>query len=257
MRKGLFGAGLLACLVLAQPALAQRCEHSRDINLTASATAVNLAVVVAGAGELVIEGGGTDEIVIQGRACASDADRLEEMSIDLSPRGDRLQIKTEIPDRGNWSWSGNRYAHIDLTVQLPANLAVRVDDGSGNLVVRDVSSIELEDGSGNIEMSGIAGDVSIDDGSGNIDLTDVGGEVWINDGSGNIDIADVGSVVIDDDGSGNIDVDVVRGSVIVHSDGSGGIWVAAVGGDFTVQDDGSGGIRHRDVAGAVKIPKQR
>ena len=86
MRKGIVGVVLLACLVLAQPALAQRCEHSRDINLTADAAGVNLAIVVAGAGELVIEGGNGDQIVIEGRACASDAGRLEDMSVKVRPR---------------------------------------------------------------------------------------------------------------------------------------------------------------------------
>ncbi len=255
MRRAFVGVFLLACLVLAQPALAERCEHSRDIDLRTAADGVSLAVIIAGAGELVIEGGGGDRIVIEGRACASDADRLEEMSVEVSPRDDRVTIETEIPD--GWSWTGGRYAYIDLHVRVPSGMALRVDDGSGNLTIRDVASVELEDGSGNLEISGVAGDVSIDDGSGNIGLESVGGEIWITDGSGNINIDDAGSVVVDDDGSGNIEIDGVRGSVMVHEDGSGGIWVASVGGDFTVQDDGSGGIRHRDVAGDVKIPKQR
>lgn len=255
MRNGFVGVFLLACLVLAQPALAQRCEHSRDIDLATDATGVNLAVITAGAGELTIEGGLTDQVVIEGRACASDAGRLEEMSVEIDPRGDRLEIETQIPD--GWSWTGGRYAYIDLHIRVPSGMAVRVVDGSGNLAIRDVASVQLEDGSGNVELSGIRGDVSVDDGSGNLDLAAVGGEIWVHDGSGNIDIRDAGSVVIDSDGSGSIEVDGVHDSVIVHSDGSGAIWVASVGGDFTVHRDGSGGIRHSDVAGTVKIPKQR
>jgi len=255
MRNGFIGVVLLACLLLAQPAEAQRCEHARDIELTTDAAGVRLAVIVAEAGELVIEGGSGDQIVIEGRACASDAGRLQEMSVNVDPREDRVEIETVIPD--GWSWTGGRYAYIDLHIRVPAGIELRVDDGSGNVAIRGVASVELEDGSGNIEVSDVGGDVSVDDGSGNIGLENIGGEVWINDGSGNIDIGNVGSVVVDDDGSGNIDIDGVRGSVMVHSDGSGGIWVAAVGGDFTVQDDGSGGIRHRDVGGVVRIPRQR
>jgi len=255
MRNGLVGAALLACLVLAQPALAQRCEHSRDINLTADAAGVNLAVIVAGAGELVIEGGDAGQIVIEGRACASDADRLEKMSVEISPRDDQIGIETQVPD--GWSWSGGRYAYINLHIQVPPGMALRVDDGSGNLVISNVASVELEDGSGNIEISRVVGDVSVDDGSGNVDLVGIGGEIWIEDGSGNIDIRDAGSVVVDSDGSGNIEIEEIRGSVMVHSDGSGSIWVTSIGGDFTVHHDGSGGIRHSDVAGEVDIPKQR
>jgi len=112
MRSGFVGVVLLACLVVAQPALAQRCEHSRDIDLTAEADGVDLAVIIAAAGELVITGGSGNRIVIEGRACASDADRLADMSVKVSPRDDRVTIETEIPD--NWSWTGGRYAYIDL-----------------------------------------------------------------------------------------------------------------------------------------------
>jgi hypothetical protein len=238
MRKGLVGTVLLLCLVYAQPAFAQRCEHARDIDLASGAESIDLTVVTAGAGALLVEGSGS-EIVITGRACASDADRLANMHVNVTPRGDRLEIETDVPDISGWSWGGGRYAYIDLEIRVPAGMNVEVDDGSGDLVVRGVGSLRLEDGSDDVDVSRISGDVSIDDGSGDIDLDGIGGEVWL------------------DDGSGNIDIDDATGSVMIHDDGLGGISVTSVSGDFTVQSDGSGGIRHSDVSGSVKIPKQR
>lgn len=256
MRRVLVGVALFFCVAVAQPALAQRCEHARDIDLSAAAADVDLAVIAATAGSLRVEGGSGDDVVIAGRACASDADRLGDMTVTVDRRDDRIEIETEIPDTWGWSWLGSRYAYIDLHVQVPSRMAVELEDGSGNVIVRDVAEIGLSDGSGDIEITGIAGNVALADGSGNVHLTDIDGEIRIDDGSGSIDIRNAGSVVIEDDGSGSIDIDGVAGSVIVHRDGSGYIRVVSVRGDFTVERDGSGGIRHSDVAGRVSIPER-
>jgi hypothetical protein len=257
MRKPFVTSALVLAIVAAGPAFADDCEHSRVIDLTSAADGVDLAVIMAGAGALLVEGGTGTEVVVAGRACASDANRLANMNVNVARRGERLEIETDIPEISGWSWSGGRYAYIDLEVRVPAGMDVEVDDGSGSLVVRNVANLHLEDGSGNITVTGVRGNLSIDDNSGNIEIDDVAGEVWLNDGSGNITVRNTGTVVVDDDGSGNIDVSGVKGSVTVHEDGSGSIRVTAVDGDFTVRSDGSGGIRHADIGGTVNIPKQR
>ncbi len=255
MRKGLLAAAAVAALVVSSPVLAQRCEHSRDLDLSTGAGGADLAVIIAEAGDLRVEGGSGSEIVISGRVCASTQDRLDATTVTLDTRGDRVEIETEMPD-SNWSWLGSNYAYIDLVVRVPENLAVRIEDGSGNMTVSNVAAATIDDGSGNIDIRNVRGELSVDDGSGNIDIVGAG-EVWVDDGSGNIDVRDAGEVTIDDDGSGNIDIENVSGSVLVGSDGSGSIYVSSVQGDFTVRRDGSGGIRHNDVSGTVDIPRKR
>jgi DUF4097 and DUF4098 domain-containing protein YvlB len=254
VHKGLLAAATVAALAVSTPALAQRCEHSRDIDLSTSASGADLVSIIANAGDLVVEGGGT-EIVITGRACASSESRLEELDVKLDTRGGRVEIETEMPE-SSWSWFGSNYAYIDLEVRVPTDLAVRIDDGSGDLTVSGIASADIEDGSGDVDVRDVSGEVSVNDGSGDIYITGAG-SVWVDDGSGDIDVRDAREVMIDDDGSGDIDIQDVTGSVTVGDDGSGSIRVADVGGDFTVHSDGSGGIRHSNVGGTVDIPRQR
>jgi hypothetical protein len=64
--------------------------------------------------------------------------------------------------------------------------------------------------------------VHVTDGSGNLLIENVGGDVTVNDGSGDINVRNVtGSFTVKSDGSGNIYVTDIRGSVIVQNDGSG------------------------------------
>jgi len=93
-----------------------------------------------------------------------------------------VQVIAEIPDQRAWG-----DARLDLEIVVPAGVAVKIDDGSGSLRARKVASLEIEDGSGEMEIEDVAGDVAIDDGSGTIRVRDVGGDFTVRrDGSGGI-----------------------------------------------------------------------
>ena len=78
--------------------------------------------------------------------------------------------------------------------------------------------VDIDDGSGSIEVIGAGGDVKIVDGSGSISVEQVRGSVTINDGSGSIHVKDVDrDVLIEEDGSGGVSVANVRGDVIADS----------------------------------------
>ncbi|MEM7202516.1 MAG: hypothetical protein AAF628_19750 [Planctomycetota bacterium] len=104
---------------------------------------------------------------------------------------------------------------LDLTVELPGSLPVEIEDSSGSIVVRDVGAVAVADGSGSVEILGVAGDVRVTDGSGSISIDEVGGSVFIeSDGSGSIDVTDVdGDLVVGPDGSGSFNFTRVRGQV--------------------------------------------
>ena len=255
MRKGLLAVVLAFSVLVAAPAWAQDCDHGRDIDLTIEASGADLAAIAVGAGSLLIEGGSGQSVTVTGRACASSADWLEEMSLRAERDGDRVELETEVPE--GWNWTGNRYAYFDLEIRVPASMAVRAEDGSGSATVRGVGSLEMSDGSGELEIYDVAGDVEVSDGSGSVEIADVGGEVRINDGSGELTVRNVGAVSVGSDGSGSMHFESIRGSVSVGSDGSGNIVVEGCGGDFTVDNDGSGSIRYDDVAGTVDIPERK
>ena len=241
------GAGLL----IVGAAAAEDCDHIAPREETLDVSGVELIEIDASAGYLRVVGEDrSSELRIRGEACASSERLLEDVQLVVRRYGSRIRVVAEIPD----SLWGNSTARLDLNIDLPSNIPLEIDDGSGAMEVRHVASVVIDDGSGAIEIEDVRGDLRIDDGSGAIEVSEVSGEVRIDDGSGEIDLRKVGSVLIDDDGSGEIEIVGVYGDVMVRSDGSGSISVREVDGDFTVRRDGSGDIQHDAVAGLVNVP---
>lgn len=188
-----------------------------------------------GSGELRIDGrSGAGSVELVADYKGSDRAVLEDLKLTAEVRGGTLVVKTE-----SLSSSWFRGARIDLTVTLPSRLP-----------------LELRDGSGNIDVSGMDAELTIQDGSGSIDIARVGGNIKIDDGSGSIQVRDAGGEVAINDGSGSIEVEHVRGGVRIE-DGSGGIDVRDVGGVLDVPHKGSGSISHEGVRGEVRIPKRK
>lgn len=232
------------------------CDVTESHAAFVEAAGADLVRVEAEAGSLRIEGEpGISQVQVQGEACASSSEVLEEIRLTTDREGDAVIVRSEMPDRNDSWFSGDDQARLDLVIRVPERLALDVEDGSGSTEIRGVASVWLDDGSGSIDVQDVAGDVEIRDGSGSIDVRDVLGSVELEDGSGSIELDRVeGSVTILSDGSGSIRATEVAGDFVIESDGSGSIDVSLVGGDFVVEEDGSGGIDFADVAGAVRIP---
>lgn len=227
--------------------------------------------VDAGAGKLVIRGSrGTDEVHVVATLCASDEDRLAALDVTLD--GGRLD--TDYPRNGGGGWfGGNRYARIDLVVQVPAGMNLRVDDssgsveitnvgevliddGSGSVQVRGVASVAIDDGSGNLRIEDVAGGVTVDDGSGSVRIENVAGNVTIEDGAGSLRIRTVGGDVSVSDGSGSIEITSVGGTVRIGA-GAGSVTVRDVDGDLVVTDTRRSRIRYSDIRGVLDLPPEK
>ena len=142
---------------------------------------------------------------------------------------------------------------IDLTVEVPKNLDVKIDDGSGAIFVTALArNLEIEDGSGSIEIRMMTGRVSISDGSGKIEVTDLTGNLEVKDGSGSIDIGGVKGDVRIIDGSGSMTVTDIDGNLTV-TDGSGGIEISDVTQNVFIKEAGSGTLEIEGVKGKVTI----
>jgi len=247
--------GILAIALLLVPAAAvaqDRCEIRREVERQLDASDLQGALIDAAAGDLEVVGADVDRVRVRGVLCASDEDLAADATLVLERRQGAARIEADLPGT-RW----REYARMDLTVEIPRAMAADIRDSSGGIVVRDIQAVRIDDSSGEIDVSDIAGAVVIHDGSGEIQVHRVGG-LEIDDGSGEIDVVDVrGSVLITEDGSGEIDIRNVTGDVRIQDDGSGSIEVARVGGDFTVDHDGSGSIQYRDVQGRVSVPPKR
>jgi hypothetical protein len=249
------------------------CRHTAPRNASTPAAGISRVVIHGEAGSLKVDGvQNAPQIAVTGKACTSEDDFLERMTLTLRKSGSTLHIEARIPDKtvifGFFS------ARLDFAVTLPAGLPVEIEDGSGLIQLANTGATTIEDGSGAIEVRGVRGRLEVSDGSGSIDIDGVSGPVSIEDGSGEILVRNVGAIEIEDgsgsisiahadgavrireDGSGSIVVRSARGEVTIDEDGSGSIHVTDVGGDFVVGRKGSGHITHDRVAGKLSLPRE-
>ncbi|NVJ65489.1 MAG: hypothetical protein HWE16_03310 [Gammaproteobacteria bacterium] len=255
---------------LAAPLSLSALETERQ--LTLDATNIQSLLVDTGAGSLNIQGkAGIKEIQVKAQISVDgvDKDEADEWFADhmnLSLTNDNGQAifcasfsysskskcSTKKKLRDSWfGWNDER--KIDVTIYMPENLALEVDDGSGNTEIRDIASkVFVDDGSGHLEIANIAGNLKVDDGSGDLIITNIQGDLYVDDGSGKLIIDQVTGEVEVDDGSGNIKVTNVAKKVYID-DGSGSVEACHLGGDLTV-DDGSGSVDTcDDIKGQVVI----
>ena len=234
----------------------ENCRHESQKMATVNAAGARALVVKVGAGALKVEGrAGLDRVIVRGRACASSVGLLEDVRLRAERNGSEVHVESVMPDQG-WTLAGQRYASLDLVIEVPERMAADISDGSGSIDITNLGAVTITDGSGEITGTNLHGGVRVRDGSGGITLTDLAGAVSIHDGSGEIELSNVGGQVEIVDGSGEIEVRSARSSVRV-SDGSGSINVSDVAGNLTVERDGSGAIEYANVRGTVDIPRRR
>jgi hypothetical protein len=233
-------------------------DYTAPRNATVDAAGARLVRIEARAGWLKVTGReGVREARVRGTARSSRESWLDEIQLRAERRGDVVEIVVEISER-NYVGVGTFYRALDLDIELPAGIAVEIEDSSGDLEVRGTGGVSIQDSSGDMEIADAGGAVRVRDSSGDVRIERTKGDVRIEDSSGDIEIRNVaGSVEVEEDSSGEIVATDVTGAVLVARDGSGGIRVADVGGSFTVRRDGSGGISHRNVRGAVDIPSRK
>lgn len=228
---------LLLCTGAAAAAGAPAYEEPRDLSLNASG--VERLVVHAGAGELRVSGAAEGDTIV-----AKALIRIPDRDAEEAHRIIEKDLTLELVREGSTARLEARFGKAGLFARHSGSVALEV-------TVPERLALEIDDGSGAIEIVGVRGDIGIDDGSGSITVRRSGGNVTIDDGSGAVTAEDIGGDLAIDDGSGEIAVRQVAGSVRID-DGSGDIIVSGVGGDLDVEEAGSGALEVTDVAGEIR-----
>jgi hypothetical protein len=186
------------------------CSYDEEFSDAISAAGMNTLRVLSDDGDVQVVGRpGLNTVRVFATACSSDRSTVGDIDFELFRSGTTVEIETIVPNRDN--------AHLDLVIEVPEDMAVVLYNDAGDIEVRDVDLVYIDDESGHIDVRNIFFDVEIVDESGDIDVFNVDGSVDIDDGSGDIDVEDVG-------------------------------------GDLFVRFDSSGSIRYRNVRGIVDIP---
>lgn len=240
--------------LLAAPALANDCEHRRELALAPDLVGVTRIEFDIGAQDLVLEGQ-DGPATLSAVACASDAGYLDQLVFEQRRDGDTLVVTARRDGYSSGVFLKPTYATLRITARLPAALAYRVDVGSGDADVRGVASLDARVGSGDLVAQRIAGQLAARVGSGDIEARDVGSLDLDSVGSGDAEAYDVrGDVRVGSIGSGDLTLDGIGGGVDIGSIGSGDADVSRVAGDVRLRRIGSGDFDARQVRGVVERP---
>lgn len=221
-----------------------------ELQKTLSIPASNLSKfnIDAGAGYLNvrgIEGQSHIEVVADIRTT-----KEQDFTFSLDASGDTAFLIAEHHHSSGF-WYG-KSPQINLTITMPKQMLLDIEDGSGDIEIRNIDgSLFVDDGSGATDIARINGDVELDDGSGDVVLEDINGSVLLDDGSGSLRISNVTGDVEIEDGSGDLTVLNAGGTVTVD-DGSGDINVDIAGG-LNIIDSGSGELNISKIKGEVYI----
>jgi DUF4097 and DUF4098 domain-containing protein YvlB len=224
-------------LVLFVFCIALAFSFEKTERLSLSADGIDKLAIDCGSGFLYVTGDSSlnnieveAEIIVKGKSEKDIESYVKDnVKLELKKQGNKAVLtsmfKQPFP-RINF-----RTRVINLTVRVPKNLGLEIDDGSGEMKIEHIDwNLRIDDGSGDITVRDILGDVNIDDGSGTVDVRNVTGSVEIDDGSGTIKVNDIGKNVKVSDGSGSIYIDNVLGDVIIKDDGSGSVSIKNVSG---------------------------
>ncbi|RDJ00207.1 hypothetical protein DVT68_05200 [Dyella solisilvae] len=242
-------------------AYASDCKFEAPRNLTLDLAGVRVVQVDMHSHELHLSGSpGAKVGTLTGHACASDQKALDALVVTQRREGDRLIVETGEHNQLTIGFMGHRYyeSSLQINLQLPPEVPVELNVGSGDAWVTGLNTLQAQIGSGDVHVSKISGPFTLSMGSGDLDARDVGSLSIGSMGSGDIKVegvakdAHVGSI-----GSGDVSISSVGGSVRVDTLGSGDLRVRNVRGDFTVGAKGSGDISHSGVQGKVSVPRDR
>ena len=223
-------------------------DYEKTETMTLATESVNQFEIEAKAGFLKIVGEESRQAI---EVVAEIAVEQDNYKLVLEQKGSRAVLIADANPGNSARWFGES-PKIDLTIKMPKQLALDIQDGSGFIELENLGGLlQIEDGSGYIKAKDILADIKIDDGSGNIDLSNVKGKVKIHDGSGGIEISNVGESVEIKDGSGRIELSEIGGKVELD-DGSGDLSVKNAKGHVTI-DDGSGDITVESLKGGLTV----
>ncbi|WP_243041785.1 DUF4097 family beta strand repeat-containing protein [Dyella sedimenti] len=255
MRRLLLSALLFAPLA----SHAMECKYEAPRNLTLDLSGIREVEVDLHSHDLHLAGSdATKGGSVTGRACASDARLLDDLTVTQRREGDRLIVEAGGHGRMSFSLFGSNYTDLQLNMQLPTQMPVVLNVGSGDAWVTGMQRLESQVGSGDVHISKIAGPFRVSVGSGDVDATDIGSLDVGSVGSGDLKIDGVrGDARVGSVGSGDVTIHGVGGSVRVETLGSGDLRVRDVRGDFSVGAKGSGDVSHSGVQGKVSIPHDR
>ena len=272
IRRFTYLMGFAACLCAPTALSDESCSSDNAKELTAQLDDIFSIVVETGPAELRIVGDAT-RTDLRAAATTCDSDNDATVRLQTSREGAVLRVSASSDSFRRGFLLGSSTS-LRVSLAVPAGARIEVARSNGPTLIQGVARVDVQGGSGTLQISDIAGDVVARNGVGAAYLSRIAGNVEARDGAGELLISKIGGslrvlsdaagqlviddvhrdVLIDADGSGEISITRVSGDVRVDQDGSGRILVHGVGGAFSVGEKSRGLIKYSAVAGPVQVP---
>ncbi|MBV6646369.1 MAG: DUF4097 family beta strand repeat protein [Cyclobacteriaceae bacterium] len=162
----------------------------------------------------------------------------DDYNIQSDIRGDDLFIQVE--KRGR-SWT--RISKASITVTIPDQTRIKVDNSSGDVYLSDVGSndIDIETSSGEVRVESSDGIMRLESTSGDIDVIKFSGELTLESTSGNQELRDI---------TGSVETTSTSGDILV-SRMQGRFEARATSGDISISRM-AGGLLVRSTSGDIE-----
>ena len=246
-------ATVLILILLPTLAFAGVVQETAQIDL--SSQGIDKLVINCGPGLLELTGvGGLDKISITAEIEVEDINKEElqrfikdHVRLNLEKQNNKALLRSEVT---NYSLHKIE-SRINLKVEIPMELDVKITDGSGPIRVQNLTgNLIIDDDTGKIQIENLVGEVAVYDGSGKIIIEEISGNVMIRDGSGSIEMDSIKGDIYVTDGSGDITILHTEGNVTV-SDDSGDIDISDVSGTVFISETGSGEVNIERIRGKI------
>lgn len=208
---------------------------------------------------LDVTGGGGDVEVVASQGSTVTVTETLHYGIGRKPETTRAvengQLRLAYQCGGGWMPFGG--CEVDYRVEVPANLGLRIEAGSGDVTVRNVNGrLDLQAGSGDVNVINAGGPARVSAGSGDIDVDGVRGDLSLETGSGSVEADGIqAKTVIAKAGSGDLDLVFAGppGSVTAET-GSGDAQLELPAGSYNVTADSDSGEEDVEVASDPGAP---
>lgn len=198
--------------------------------------------------EIQIEGrGGTGDVVVQ----PGDPSQVQ-VRRTVTYRGDRPDERTHEIEASVLRIRTRCQRHncgVSYAITAPRGVRILGENGSGDLRVSGVSTVDFKAGSGDVSVRDSTGTVDVRAGSGKIELVDVRGPAKAEASSGDIQAFGVRSTSLTaETSSGNLRLELVTAADVRARTSSGDIRLVVPAGDYrvnAVSDEGNVDVRVR------------
>lgn len=215
---------LLVVLCAACLSLAADSRYHEDFHYSFAQTPGGRLSVDNFNGSVEISGWDQNTVDISGTKYADSESRLHDVRIDVSNRGNWVQVKTMRPESDHHGNMGAKYV-----IRVPRQTELeRIHSSNGSMRVDNVDgNVTLHTSNGSVHVTGIRGNVDANSSNGSVEVRNVDGRMTFRTSNGSVRAGNVRGGVHATTSNGSVDLELEnpQGSDVTASTSNGGITV--------------------------------